>query len=178
MKLLNGKIAKAARNVLKNTNSRFQTTSMREEALAEKMSARLRGFKDTHQENILSQIEKDIADPASELSQELKNKALENMDVDSLASQLFKNVEAETPKKNWMARHKIATGLGALGAGGLAYHTFGGAGTPLPNGGVSAEEMGAQAAMQYMMMETPMPQVEAANLNYEGPMMEAQRARG
>jgi hypothetical protein len=95
----------------------------------------------------------------------------------SLSSEVNVTDAAAKPK-SWMARHKIMTGLGVLGAGGLAYNTFGGSGTPIPASGMSAEEAGAQAAIRDAMtqgygpvrMGVPGTQITAAN--YDGPLME------
>lgn len=64
--------------------------------------------------------------------------------------------------RNWFQRHKILTGLGALGAGGLAYNAFGrNGGVPVNTGQpFTAEEAGSRAAMMDALRD------QAANLNF------------
>jgi hypothetical protein len=92
--------------------------------------------------------------------------------------------DALNPKMSFTK--KAVIGGGAVAGGVLGYNALAGGGAANASTFAEAENAGAQAAIRDamaegygpVMMGAPMPQVQAANLNYEGPMMSAQLARG
>lgn len=103
------------------------------------------------------EIAKDMQEMASAKMQEYTSKAIDQAMGDAL-----------TPK-SWYARNKLLTGLGALGAGGLALKTLGPSGTPVDTTSpLDAQREGAMQAMADFQREVGVPMTMAGNIQHDG----------